>query len=166
MHQVWRKDIVDWDTDGVALRPFPRSPVRVHDAGEEIYAQGDPSGRYFHLLTGWVSLHRDTADGRRQITRFLLPGALFGVGPAGEEFSHTATAITKATISPISRAKFDEQRRRSPLLNEQFVAFLERELHHELESMTVLGRGSATERVGALLGELAVAAAGESQVRA
>lgn len=163
-HKGLCDSIDDHDADGVAALEAARSAVRVFDAGEVVYAQGDPNDHVFHLISGWVALHRDMPDGRRQIARFLLPGGLFGLDPAGAELGHTATAVTMVTVCPIARTKFDDLRRRVPSLNEAFISLLERENHHGLETLTVLGQGSAKERIGALISELVAASRGPGAI--
>jgi CRP-like cAMP-binding protein len=154
------------DGDAVSALDSARLAVRMYDAGEVIYAQGDAAEYVFTLISGWVAVHRDLPDGRRQITRFLQPGALFGIEPAGEEFGHSATAITNTTVCPIKISKFEELRRGIASLNEQFVRLLEWEYHNAINALTTLGQGSAKERVGGLLWDLSVAAIGEASYQA
>jgi CRP/FNR family transcriptional regulator, anaerobic regulatory protein len=156
--------IDDHDQDAVSALEASRSPVRVFDVGEVLYSQGDPNEYVFNLISGWVALHRDLPDGRRQITRFLLPGGLFGLEPAGAELGHTATAVTMVTACPIARKKFDDLRQQVPSLNEAFISLLERDNHHGFETLTVLGQGTAKERIGALISELVVALGGQRAI--
>jgi len=139
---------------------------RVYDPGDVIYAQGDISTHAFNLISGWVAVHRDMPDGRRQITRFLQAGALFGIEPAGEPLGHAATAVTGAVVCPIPTLKLDDLRRRLPSLNERFIELLEQDYRHALETLTTLGQGTAKERIGSLLRELAVRAAGAEMLAA
>jgi CRP/FNR family transcriptional regulator, anaerobic regulatory protein len=154
------------DVPGSAALEASHSPARIYDAGEVVYAQGDPSDHVFNLLSGWVALHRDLADGRRQIIRFLLPDALFGVEPAGRDLGHGATAITNASVCPIGRAKLDGLRHQTQSFNDRFVSMLEHDQHRGIESLTTLGQGSAKERIGGLLNELARTSAGQVSIRA
>lgn len=153
------------DSDGLTALEAAHSPVRIFDAGDAIYSQGDAAEYVFNLISGWVAVHRDLADGRRQITHFVLPGGMFGSVPAGRDLNHGATAITNATICPIGRVKFDELRRRVPSLNEQFIWMLEQDRYRAFETLTTIGQGSAKERIGQLLNDLAVTAAGETAIR-
>jgi CRP-like cAMP-binding protein len=156
-HKGLCEAVDDRDKDAVQALEAARSAVRLYDRGEVIYALGDPADYVFKVITGWVSLHRDMPDGRRQIARFVLPGGLFGIEAAGHPLGHTATAVTKISVCPIARPKFDDLRHRVPSLNERFIEYLEEENHHGFESLTVLGQGSAKERVATLIGELAAA---------
>jgi CRP/FNR family transcriptional regulator, anaerobic regulatory protein len=165
-HKGLCQGVDDKDLAGSAALESSHSPVRIYDAGEVVYAQGDPSEHVFNLISGWIALHRDLADGRRQIIRFLLPDALFGVEPTGRDLGHGATAITNASVCPIGRAKFDDLRHQTQSFNERFVSILEQDLHRSIESLTTLGQGSAKERIGGLLNELALTAAGQLSIQA
>jgi CRP/FNR family transcriptional regulator, anaerobic regulatory protein len=165
-HKGLCRGVDDHDADGSAALESSHSPIRVYEEGEAIFVQGDPSEHVFNLISGWVALHRDLADGRRQIVQILQPGAMFGAEPAGHELGHGATAITNASACPIERTKLDELRRQIPSLNERFILMLEQANHRLFEMQTTIGQGSARERIGGLLSELAGAAIGEVTIDA
>jgi CRP/FNR family transcriptional regulator, anaerobic regulatory protein len=154
------------DATGEQALQAAHSPVRVCAAGEVIYRQGDPSDHIFNLISGWVSLHRETIDGRRQIIRFLLPGASFGVELAGDAFNHTAVALTPCSVCPMERSKFDKLRHQIASVNERLLQLLEYDNCHAIETLALLGLGCARERVEALLSELALRAADGTSLRA
>ena len=153
------------DTAAVSALEAARSAVRVYGAGDIIYAQGDPSTHLLNVISGWIELHCDMADGRRQITTFLQPGALFGAEPDGEDHSHTATAITTVVVCPIGTKKFHDLRRAVPSLNEQFVSLLQRERQNLIRRLASVGLLTARERVGVLLWDLALTAVGGGPLR-
>ncbi len=130
-------------------------PVRVYEAGDIIYRQGEMSDHIFNVISGWIDLHQDMADGRRQISQFLFSGAVFGLKPKGVAFSHGATAITTASICAIPTARVDDLRRHSPAFNEHFIWMLERENHLAVEALTIIGQGASLERVARILWSLA-----------
>jgi CRP/FNR family transcriptional regulator, anaerobic regulatory protein len=130
-------------------------PIRVYEAGDIIYHQGERSDHIFNIISGWVDVHQEMADGRRQIGQFLSSGAVFGLKPRGVSFSHGATAITTTRICPIPIARVDDLRRHSPAFNEQFIWTLERENHLAVEALTIIGQGDSLERVARLLWSLA-----------
>ena len=120
-----------------------------------IYRQGERSDRLFNVISGWVDLHQEMADGRRLIIQFLFSGAVFGLTPRGDSFSHGATAITTARICAIPIARLDDLRQHSPAFNEHFIWTLERENHLAVEALTIIGQGDALERVARILWGLA-----------
>jgi CRP-like cAMP-binding protein len=130
-------------------------PVRVYEPGDIIYRQGEPSDNVFNVISGWVDLHQDMPDGRRQISQFLFAGAVFGLKPKGVPCSHGASAITTARICTIPTARVDELRLQSPAFNEHFIWMLERENHLAVEALTIMGQGASLERVARILWWLA-----------
>jgi CRP-like cAMP-binding protein len=130
-------------------------PIRVYEAGDIIYRQGERSDHIFNVISGWVDLHQEMADGRRQISQFLPSGAVFGLRPRGASFSQGATAITTARICAIPIASVDDLRQQSPAFNEHFIWMLERENHLAIEALTITGQGNSLERVARILWGLA-----------
>jgi CRP/FNR family transcriptional regulator, anaerobic regulatory protein len=145
------------DGGGLALRDLEAAhfTVRVFDAGDIIYSQGDSADYLFNVVSGWVDLHQDMPDGRRHISQFLLPGGLFGVKPKGLRYSHGATTITTASICAIPTARVDSLRRLHPAFNERFIWMLEQENHAASEALTMIGQGTSLERVARILWGLA-----------
>jgi CRP-like cAMP-binding protein len=129
-------------------------PIRLYKAGDTIYRQGERSDHVFNVISGWVDLHQEMADGRRQIIQFLFSGAVFGLKPRGVS-SHSATAITTARICAIPMTRLDELRQHSPAFNEHFIWTLERENHLAVEALTIIGQGDSLERVARVLWGLA-----------
>lgn len=158
--------VADQDELGCAALEAAHARVRVFDAGDVIYAQGDAPACVFNLVSGWVALHRDLADGRRQIIRFLLPGALFGVAAGEAPLRHGATCVTNASACPIPARNFAELRAQAPALNERYIRLLQQEHDHAAESLTTMGQGNAKERIGRVLGELCALSAGGRTIEA
>ena len=163
-HQGLCAGVSDHDIDGSSALEASHSPTRVYDAGDLVYVQGDANDYVFNLISGWVALHQDLPDGRRQIIQILQRGALFGLDQAGQSIGHGATAITNAAICPIRRSKLDVLRRENPALNERFIWLLQADSHRAFETLAILGQGSAKERVGGLLAELVATSAGDSEI--
>jgi CRP/FNR family transcriptional regulator len=130
-------------------------PIRVYEAGDIIFRQGERSDHIFNVISGWVNLHQEMADGRRQISQFLFSGAVFGLKPKGVSFPHGATAITTARICAIPIGRVDDLRHHSPAFNEHYIWMLERENHLAIEALTITGQGDSLERVARILWGLA-----------
>jgi CRP/FNR family transcriptional regulator len=153
--------------DGEAFRELKESrrAVRVLDAGLPIYRQGDPAGDLFNLVSGWVVQYQDLEDGRRQVLRFLVPGALFGYEPSGVKgMCHGAEALTNASLCVIPAVRMTELRHRHDAFNERFLWMVERDSHLAFDHMMSLGQRDARERVAHLLLELAVRSSGHLPV--
>jgi CRP/FNR family transcriptional regulator len=140
-------------------------PVRVFDSNDAIFSQGEGSDNIFNVVSGWVGLHQDMPDGRRHISQFLLPGALFGVKPRHSRFSHGATTITTASICAIPTSRVDDLRLMYPAFNERFIWLLERENHFANQALTMIGQGTSLERVARILWGLATRISAPEAVR-
>src|SRR5579864_3784974 len=62
------------------------------ERGETIFNAGDPAGHAYRVVSGAVRLCKHMADGRRQITEFLVPGDFFSFAEA-DEYDFTAEAM-------------------------------------------------------------------------
>lgn len=83
----------------VAVRPAPLSSVGVtrrFRVGEAVYVCNEPAERWYQVLRGSARRYAITADGRRQIIEFLVPGDLFGFGAANKHL-FSVEAITGDT---------------------------------------------------------------------
>ena len=145
------------DSEGLEALEATKFPSRLIEPDGIIYRQGDAADTVYNVISGWGALHRDLADGRRHIIRFLLPGALFGVEPKGALHSHGAFAITNMKLCKFPRAGIDGLRRRFETFNERFIWMLECENHQAIETLTMIGQGTALERVARVAWELASA---------
>lgn len=135
-------------------------PKRHFARGDSIYDQGDRADFVYNLVSGWVCLHQDMLDGRRQIGKFLVRGALFGLEPRDIPHGQGATALTPVVICSIPTARFEEMRRHNATFNERLLLMLECENHLAVEALTAMGQGTAIERVARILCELAVRLSG------
>jgi CRP-like cAMP-binding protein len=153
------------DSEAFAELRDSRRGMRIFDAGAAIYRQGDPAPDLLSLVSGWAVQYRDLPDGRRQILRFLMPGALFGHEPSGlPGMSHGVDALTNASLCMIPADRMTVLRGRHPELNERFLWMLERDNDLAFDHLTSLGRRDARERVAHLLFELAVRSTGRAPV--
>ena len=140
-----------------------RRAMRFLDAGEAVYRQGEPRGDALNLVSGWLVQHQDLGDGRRQVLRFLVPGALVGHQAAGlAHMTHGATALTSASLCVLPAARLDDLRSRHPSLNERYLWMLERDGLLASDHLIAIGRRDARERVAGLLMELAVRSTGRA----
>jgi CRP/FNR family transcriptional regulator, anaerobic regulatory protein len=154
------------DFEGSSALESAHAAIRIFDEGEAIYAAGDHSDFVFNLISGWVVLHRDLPDGRRQIVKVLQPGSLFGMEPAGCDLNHGATAITEVSVCPIGRTELDQLRSRVSALNEHFILMLERDNNLLFHMQAMIGQCNAKERISALLTYLVTSAGAETTSRA
>lgn len=139
-----------------ALEAARRPAVALPPRGA-VFRQGEACRDVFILVSGWVVLAQALPDGRRQVLRFLLPGAIFGLHPE-EQASHAqgAEALTPAVVCPIPAERLAALRHAWPALDDRLLWCLERDAAFAAEQMTTLGQRPALARVAHLLLELLV----------
>ena len=114
------------------------------------------SSAYLHIvLRGWACRTRSLADGRRQITAFLLSGDVcdldnLHIDPPAE----TVSALTECTVASIPKARIRELARQDPGFAEGlgWLAALDRVILGA--RVASLGQRPARERIAHLLCEL------------
>jgi CRP/FNR family transcriptional regulator, nitrogen fixation regulation protein len=120
----------------------------------EIYAEGEPAGHVYKVVSGVVRISKLLPDGRRQISAFHAPGDMFGF-----EADHLHHASAEAVV-PV---KVIAYRWESVLAAGTCSASLVRDLlnltmvglRHTQEHLLLLGRKNALERVAAFLLDMA-----------
>ena len=118
-----------------------------------LFLQGEPAGRFYVVLDGWVKLFRTTPDGQETVIAAIARGESFaeaagfaeGVFPVGAQVAEAARLLVVPTLS------FTGQLKRNPALAINMLAGMSRHLRglvEEIEQRTVK---SAAQRLGAFL---------------
>jgi CRP/FNR family nitrogen fixation transcriptional regulator len=119
----------------------------------EIYAEGEPAGYVYKLISGVIRVSQLLPDGRRQISAFHLPGDMFGF-----EIDDIHHASAEAIV-PVKVVAFKWHSLLSSgastglvreLLNRTMIG-----LRQTQEHLLLLGRKNALERLAAFLLEMA-----------
>ena len=121
-----------------------RSGVRLVRAGEAV------RDSVFTLYAGWAFSWTATADGRRQVLDFHLPGDLVERSEDGAEVE----ALTDASFCILSRDRLCEFMGREPGVALSYAEGLSRDRARLRGRLTSLGRRDALGRVAHLLLEL------------
>jgi CRP-like cAMP-binding protein len=152
----------EWDRSGAARLLLDKGAVRVLDAGDIAYFQGDDASDIFYVLSGWFKLHHELPDGRCHVSRFVTTGAVLGLSRRQKCYSQNATAITAASICVIPVSSAEALRHAHPKLDAFYLEALREELDHNVDELTILGQGTAIERVAHLLWDAATAKSGSA----
>jgi CRP/FNR family nitrogen fixation transcriptional regulator len=119
----------------------------------EIYAEGEPAGNVYKVVSGVVRISKLLPDGRRQISAFHTAGDMFGF-EADELHNASAEAVTPVKVIAYKwQSLLDSTRSASvvrDLLNLTMVG-----LRQTQEHLLLLGRKNALERVAAFLLDMA-----------
>jgi CRP/FNR family nitrogen fixation transcriptional regulator len=146
--------ISDWPTDPLEAVDSLASAKR-YRRGEEVYTPDDPAEYWYRLVRGMARKCAITADGRRQIVDFLLPGDLFGL-ITRHEHRFAVEAVTDGTVvARYPRGKFERLADFDPRIGRRIREAAFEAIARSQARMVILGRMSAVEKVSAFLIEMA-----------
>jgi len=132
-----------------------RFSLRLHfGRGEILVHEGDPADKVFKIVSGIVRICRHTADGRRCIADFLLPGDLLGFLECPDQPT-TAEAVTAVTVVAYPRSRIDELAQSDSALRTRIACHLSAALLEAQHQLFVLSCQSAKERLASFLLRLA-----------
>jgi CRP/FNR family nitrogen fixation transcriptional regulator len=123
------------------------------DRNAEIYGEAEPAEYLYKVVSGAVRTCKVTADGRRQIGGFYLPGDIFGL-ETGEAHVFSAEAIGEATVIVVKRKPLMALAGRDGDVARQLWASTAAELNRAQARLLLLIK-SAHERVAGFLLEMA-----------
>ena len=150
----------DWLPEQIRLR----SKVRVLDAGEVLFRQGDRANAIFEVDQGRMRLVRHTIDNRPVTLHTARAGELFAEAALFADRYHCdAVAASAARVHIHPKRALLAAFRGDPALGERFMATMAHQIHALRSQLEVRNIRSARERV---LSHLVLAAgAGSRTVR-
>lgn len=120
------------------------------ETGQTIFTEDDEARSAFGLSHGVVRLYRWLPDGRRQVVAFAFPGDFLAM-PLVDRFNSSADAIGDVGVCKFPRAELKRVIEASPNIMRLLVDFATRELRSAQDQLTLLGNGSAEQRLAAFL---------------
>jgi CRP/FNR family transcriptional regulator, nitrogen fixation regulation protein len=118
----------------------------------QFYSEMDPAKYLYKLISGVARGYRVTADGRRQIVAFYMPGDLFGF-ELGQSHTLSVEAISNASVRLINRHAIMTIAGRDEEVAKDMWTSLAYEFHRDREHILRLGK-TAQERVASFLWEM------------
>jgi len=118
--------------------------------GETIFSEGDAAEYAYSVMTGAVRLCKHMADGRRQISQFLLPGDFFSFAEMSEH-SFTAEAVADTVLACYPQRQIQRMADERPALRRHFGSLLAHRVRDVQNHLVVLGRQTAKEKVASFL---------------
>ena len=128
----------------------------------EIYGEDEPAEYLYKVVSGAVRTCKVTADGRRQIGGFYLPGDIFGL-ETGDVHVFSAEAIGDATVLVVKRKPLMALAERDGEVARQLWASTAAELNRAQARLLLLIK-SAQERMAGFLLEMAARSPGHDEV--
>ena len=119
----------------------------------EIYAEGEPAGNVYKVVSGVVRISKLLPDGRRQISAFHTAGDMFGF-EADDLHSASAEAVTPVKIVAYKLQSLLDSTRSASVVRD-LLSLTMVGLRQTQEHLLLLGRKNALERVAAFLLDMA-----------
>ena len=120
------------------------------EAGTTFIEEGAPADDLFNLTSGTVKVFKLLADGRCQITGFMMAGDFLGLSRGGT-YAYSATAITPVTCCRFQRPQLRGLFNELPKIERQMLGLAMNELMAAQDQMVLLGRKTARERIASFL---------------
>lgn len=129
-----------------------KSGERTVPTGTDLYSEGEPWHELYTVLSGWLYYYKLLEDGRRQITKIVLPGDFVGFQPdLSGRLDHSAQTLTEVRLCVFPRDNFLKLCKAHPELALRLAWMVARDVESAVEGLTSIGRRSARERVAHFL---------------
>lgn len=137
--------------------------IRSFRAGTTIYGPHDPKTHVFNIMSGWVAISHELADGQRQISQFLTTGALFGYRPDGLSINgQVSTAMDEVTVCAMPSQNLAALLDLHPAMNKRLTAIIGRDSLVTSNRLAYVGQAKAVTRIANLLLELLIMVTGRT----
>ncbi|MDX1594055.1 MAG: Crp/Fnr family transcriptional regulator [Gammaproteobacteria bacterium] len=129
--------------------------VRHHPAGLQLQSEKAPYRATIVMLAGWGLRYKTLADGRRQITNFVLPGETIGLyGALFNRCDHAVELMTEATTAEIPCLDVMEVFAASPRLGTALCWIGGQDERFMEQQVMRIGKMNAAQRIAHMLLEL------------
>ncbi|MCW8907513.1 MAG: fumarate/nitrate reduction transcriptional regulator Fnr [Sedimenticola sp.] len=120
--------------------------------GDHLFRQGDPFRFIYVVKTGTVKSFDPGEDGSEQVLGFHLPGELIGLDAIETGHHHCSAKILETTaVCEIPFTRLEELSSTIPSLQHQMFRLMSREIGHDEDMLTLLGKRNAEERLASFL---------------
>ncbi len=130
--------------------------VSTYKKGEGLFYQGDAASSFFVVISGWVKLFRNTAEGEEALVSMFTRGDVFGEAGlfTGSLYPLSAQAADECRILIIPGSVLKDRAQKNSDITTRILVSMQREmtnLQRQNEHMALM---SAPQRVGCLLLQL------------
>jgi CRP/FNR family transcriptional regulator len=136
--------------DSDMYRLFALAVEQDYAPGAILCREEDPADYVYSLRSGYATVFRLTAEGKRQILAFLFPGDFIGM--TSEDTYHFSVTVTAPVrCCRFERAALEGLIERFPAMDRKLRFTFERAMDAAWELIFSLGRKSAVQKVAAFL---------------
>lgn len=120
--------------------------------GDHLFRQGDQFQCIYVVKTGTVKSFDPGEDGSEQVLGFHLPGEMIGLDAIESGYHHCSAKILETTaVCEIPFDQLEELSSTIPSLQHQMYRLMSREIGHDEDMLTLLGKRNAEERLASFL---------------
>ncbi|WP_096462445.1 fumarate/nitrate reduction transcriptional regulator Fnr [Sulfurifustis variabilis] len=125
---------------------------RMLPRGEHLFRVGDPFNAIYAVRSGSIKTYTMVEDGRVQVTGFHLPGELLGLDAINvDRHPCSARTLEATSVCEVPFDRFEELSRQVPALARQMFRIMSKEILHDHDMLTQLGRQSSEHRLAGFL---------------
>jgi CRP/FNR family transcriptional regulator len=131
--------------------------TRILKRGEMLFAAGDDNQACATLIEGALKVASTDEDGTEHILALIHPAGF--VGELFQPFAyHDVVALADSRLCVFARSEMEDALRRHPALSEALLRRSQEDLHQSRKWMALSARRGASDKIAALILELAQAA--------
>lgn len=128
--------------DAVVRKPAPLS------RGDRLYRAGQPFEFVYVVRSGALKTVQTAEDGEAQVMGFHVPGELLGLDAISDDQHHCdALALERTSVCAIPFQRLEQVAAELPSLQRQLHRIISREILHDQQHLSALGRRTARERI-------------------
>lgn len=167
MEVVRRAPLFDGLPDSALERLLQNAGVVTENRGKLLFVRGEEAKRIYLLLSGWVKLYRDTAEGEQTVLAVLKPGDTVAEAAMFLERAYPASAevVDDARLLEIPAKSFMTVLREDSEVSLKMLGALSMRLRGLILHIEQLQARSTPQRLGGFLLELSEAKDGSMVVR-
>jgi len=120
------------------------------NSGEALFYEGDAAKTVYNITDGAVRLSTLLKNGRRQVIGFLFAGDFIGFSDR-EDYPWTAEAVRGAKVCRFNRTDLAKATQELPKIEHRLLEMATADISSAQEHITMLGQGSAVEKVASFL---------------
>jgi CRP-like cAMP-binding protein len=119
--------------------------------GEPIGGRGDPLDYWYRVVSGVARKCLVSSSGRRQIVDLLVAGDFFGLAMREESYFSLEAVVEGTVVASYPRRRIEELGKADPRVASEIRDLLLQTIGRLQAQLLILGRTSATAKVGAFL---------------
>jgi len=117
--------------------------------GQVLFCRGEPSVCFYVVMSGWVKIYRETAEGDEAVLGVFTKGESLGEAAAfiGIDYPASCQIVENSRLLPILSAPFSKQVSIMPEVAMSMLGSISQKLHYHISEIEKLKTLTATHRV-------------------